>query len=71
MWVLAFALRGVEWAIRETDTEEFRVIVRAWLVENKRQDLQGAITECERRLAKLRQELHIIDGAADVVSPAE
>jgi hypothetical protein len=28
MWVLAFALRGVPWAIEEADKPEFRAIVK-------------------------------------------
>lgn len=59
MWVLGFALRGVEWAIKRADTEEFKAIVQAWIVENKRQDLREQIADCEEHLVKLRQELHI------------
>ncbi len=62
MWVLGFALDGVEWAIREADTSEFRATARAWLVKNRCDDLQRQLADCERRLAELRQELHINTG---------
>ena len=59
MWVLSFALAGVEWAIREADTPEFRKVVRVWTVENQNRKIQQEIADYERRLVLLRKELHI------------
>ncbi len=59
MWVLGFALGGCEWAIREADTEEFRARVLKSLKDEKMQHMEEEIKICERRIAKLRQELRM------------
>ena len=62
MWVLSFALAGVEWALKEVDTQEFKATVQSWCVENKCQSLRRQVADCEQRLVELRQELHIRQG---------
>lgn len=59
MWVLGFALGGVEWALRESDTQEFRETVRAWTAKQKCLKLERQIAHYEQCLTKLRQELRI------------
>ncbi len=39
MWVLAFALRGVPWAVEEADKPEFRERVKAHYEGNKIPDV--------------------------------
>ena len=60
-WILAFALGGCEWAIREADKPEFRQCIQASLRERKRQDLQAIINKKLTEIEHLRQELRLLD----------
>lgn len=42
MWILAFALAGVPWAVEEIKRDEpaFKALIRAWLREQKLQGLK-------------------------------
>lgn len=61
MWVLAFALRGVEWAIQEASKPEFRERIIASLKERRRESLRGAIEAKLDEIERLRQELLLLD----------
>ena len=52
-WIMAFALRGCEWAIKEASKPEFFAIVRADLKCNK------VINRYELEILKLKKELCI------------
>lgn len=59
MWIVAFAIGGAEWALKQVDTQEFHETVQTWIAEHKCQNLEKQIADCEQHLAKLRQDLHI------------
>jgi len=57
MWVLAFALRGVPWAMEEVSGPEFGAVVRAWVEEDARRKASAGIDRCLKEVARLRKEL--------------
>lgn len=57
MWVLAFAIGGCEWAIKEADTEEFREIIRKWYEDQKEAEIQAAMDHHYREIERLKKEL--------------
>ena len=56
-WVLAFALRGVPWAVEQADTEEFREIIRKDLRRRYMKRLEDEIAHYEKRIDKLKEKL--------------
>lgn len=57
MWVLAFALRGCEWAVEEASTPEFRERVRAFLKDRAIARIQDQIEWRLDQVEALRKEL--------------
>jgi hypothetical protein len=58
MYVLAFALRGIPWAIDAADKPEFRAMIRR-AIENKQiAGHEESIAELERRIAEHRAEIN-------------
>ena len=57
MWVLGFALRGCDWALRECETERFKTAARTWMKERDDHNRAGMIRMYEKKLAELRAEL--------------
>lgn len=59
MWVLAFAIRGVKWALDECEKPEFdlRGKMRDYYKRKKAYEINDEIVELESRLNDLRREL--------------
>lgn len=57
MWVLALALRGVEWAMEEADTPKFRAIINEYYHNEAIKRKETIITEYEEKLEKFYKEL--------------
>ncbi len=57
MWILAFALRGVEWAIEEADKPEFRARIKEYYHNEAIESKEAIITEYEQKLEKFYKEL--------------
>ncbi len=53
-WILAFALAGCDWAVKEASKPEFRGIIRAALEERDRMRLEAMIAELEAKLDALK-----------------
>jgi len=60
-WILAFALQGCEWAIREADKPGFREHIQACLRERKRNSLKACIEEKLDEIERLRKGLRLLD----------
>jgi hypothetical protein len=56
VWVLAFALAGCEWAIKEASTEEFKEIMRRDLRETNNKQVSDRIAYYELEIERLRKE---------------
>lgn len=61
MWLIAFALRGIEWAIQEASKPEFRQHILASLKERRRANLKACIEEKLDEIEHLRKELRLLD----------
>ena len=66
MWVLAFALRGVEWAIEEADTPKFKEIIREYYRQEERENkkrrlkyLEELITSYYGEIDQIKKDLHL------------
>lgn len=57
MWVLAFALRGIPWAIEEASTPKFRERIREHLKQRNEKRIEAQIADYEKRIAELREQL--------------
>lgn len=57
MWVFAFAIRGIKWALEEVEKPEFREEVRRYVKEQKNYQLQKQIDEYLERIEQLREQL--------------
>ena len=60
-WVLAFALRGCEWAVKEASDPGFREIIIKDLKKSKREELKKSIDTYLIRIEELKKELRILD----------
>lgn len=56
MWVLAFALKGVPWALEEADKPEFRAHIRTYMIKQQVTEIDSAIKELEQQLDELKKE---------------
>ncbi len=56
-WVLAFALAGCDWAIKEASTEKFKKTMRDDLKKTHREELLDAIEHYESKIEHLKEEL--------------
>lgn len=56
-WVLAFAVAGCEWAIKEADKPEFRERIKADLRQRRRERIQKAIDYKLAEVEDLRRKL--------------
>ena len=54
MYVVAWAMAGVAWAVEEADKPDFKERMRAWLTEQKRANIDAQIKELEDRIAQLK-----------------
>lgn len=57
MYVLAFAVRGIEWAIKETETEQFKARIAEYRQQIKNQVILEQIENIERQLQEVKAEL--------------
>ena len=57
MWVVAFALKGCDWAVKEASTESFRSMVNKWCRENYKHSLVLGIEEKQKQIDGLLQRL--------------
>ncbi len=65
MWVLAFAIGGCEWAIKEAGTEEFRNIARQWYRDRKMTRMEDYVIHLEEKLCRARIALEEMAGEKD------
>lgn len=56
-WVLAFAIRGCDWAIEEASKPEFREGVVKCLMERQRKAIEASIDHHFKMIETLKQEL--------------
>ena len=54
VYVLAYAVAGCEWAIKEVETPEFKAIVKQYRDERHNNEVLAEIDALEKRLAKLK-----------------
>jgi len=59
-WVLSFAIKGCDWAVKEASKPEFRERIIEDLKETKREQLQAQIDRHLERIADLKEELRIL-----------
>ncbi len=72
MWVLAFALGGCTWAIKECESESFKEAVRGWIRDRKRHHLRGARRHhYEREVERLAEALAQLDAQLPTDTPTE
>ena len=57
MWVLAFAIRGCDWAIEEASKPEFREGVVKSLMERQRKQIEESIDHHFKMIETLKKEL--------------
>lgn len=60
MWVLAFALRGVPWALRDTETPAFTAAVESW----RRRVL---LANCDNEEAEIRANMAALEHAMKLI----
>lgn len=56
MWILAFALRGIPWALEAASKPEFEIIVKDYLIREHNTKLQAEVDNCLERIEQLRKE---------------
>ncbi len=71
MWVLAFALAGCGWAIKECESESFKEQLRDWIRDRKRHHLRGARCHHEREVERLSEALAQLDAQSPPDTPSE
>lgn len=61
MWILAFALRGIPWAITEASKPEFDAKIKDWytrkqiaMLEEEREELQAQLNVVQQQLQSLK-----------------
>jgi len=57
LWVLAFAVGGADWALEETETENFKTQMRNWLADQQELRLNARIEDLNKRLELHKAEL--------------
>lgn len=57
MWVLAFALRGVPWAVTQCETDAWKDQARDWFRARDRYHVEDEIAGLEAQLAEARRKL--------------
>lgn len=54
MWIVAFALGGCEWAIREMETAPIKDAMRQWMIDRDTAEREKNIAYLECRIADIR-----------------
>lgn len=60
-WIMAFAVAGCEWAIKEADKPEFRKMIKKDLRRREVNNLQKAIDSKLAEVDHMREEIRVLN----------